>query len=191
MNNEGDKAELKEKREVVIEVHFMMLQFTAVNSHDYARWKNILTCMIDKDLGSAKNHCLRVIHLYKCNLNLLLRLYMWEIDQHCEDNHLLNKSSYDKKSGRRSIAAHDKSWYIDTINQIDNSTQRVKALSAYIPYKCLGTIQEICKKQDDQFEVQLAKATSLTQVLACSNISEECPFIHWNTCFVASIAFLF
>ena len=55
------------------------------------------------------------------------------------------------------IAAHDESWYIDIIDRTDKSTQRVKVLSAYTPFKSLGTIQEICKKQDDQFEVQLAK----------------------------------
>ena len=65
----------------------------------------------------------------------------------------------------------------------------MKALSAYTPYKSLGTIQGICKKQDDQFEVQLAKATRLTRALACSNVSEKCAFIHWNSCLVASITF--
>ena len=53
------------------------------------------------------------------------------------------------QTGAPVIAAHDKSWYIDIVNQRDSSTQRVKVLSAYIPYKSLGTIQEICQKQDD------------------------------------------
>ena len=69
----------------------------------YTRWKNILTYMIEKDLGSAKIHRLQVIHLYKCDLNLLLGLYMREMDQHCEENHLLNKGSYGGRPGRRSI----------------------------------------------------------------------------------------
>ena len=93
------------------------------------------------------------------------------------------------RNGALVIAAHDESWYIDIIDRTDNSTQRVKALSAYTPYKSLGTIQGICKKQDDQFEVQLAKATRLTRALACSQVSEKCAFIHWNACFVPSIAF--
>ena len=59
--------------------------------------------MIEKDLGSTKIHRLRVIHLYKCDLNLLLGLYMQEMDQHCEDNYLLNKGSYGGRPGRRSI----------------------------------------------------------------------------------------
>ena len=93
------------------------------------------------------------------------------------------------QSGAPVNAIHDESWYIDIVDRTDKSTQRVKALSAYTPYKSLGTIQGICQKQDDQFEVQLAEATRLTRVLACSHVLEKCAFIHWNACFVASIAF--
>ena len=56
--------------------------------------------MIEKDLGSAKIYQLRVIHLYECDLNLLLGFYMQEMDQHCEDNYLLNKGSYGERPGR-------------------------------------------------------------------------------------------
>ena len=35
------------------------------------------------------------------------------------------------QNGAPIIAAHDKSWYIDIVDRTDNSTQRVKALSAY------------------------------------------------------------
>ena len=80
--NPGDKVDLENKREMIIDVYFMMLQLAAANSHVYVWLKNIITCMIEKDLGSAKIHQLRVIHLYKCDLNLLLGLYMREIDQH-------------------------------------------------------------------------------------------------------------
>ena len=75
------------------------------------------------------------------------------------------------RNGAPVIAAHDKSWYIDIVDRMDNSTQRVKALSAYTPYKSLGTIQGIYTKQDDQFEV-------LTRALACSNVSKKIVFIH-------------
>ena len=103
LNNAGEKADLEEKKELISDVPFMMLQIAAKNSHVYARWKYILTCMIEKDLESAKIHRLRVIHLYECDLNLLLSLYMREMDQHCEDNHLLNKGSYSGRPGRQSI----------------------------------------------------------------------------------------
>ena len=48
------------------------------------------------------------------------------------------------QSGAPVIAAHDESWYIDIVDRIDNSTQRVKTLLAYTPYKSLGTIQGFC-----------------------------------------------
>ena len=90
---------LENAREIIIDVHFMMLQIAAKNKHVYTQWRNILTCMIEKDLGSAKIHRLRVIHLYKCNLNLLLGLYIREMGQHCKDNYLLNKGSYGGQPG--------------------------------------------------------------------------------------------
>ena len=91
LDDPGDKAMVEEAREIIIDVHFMMLQIAAKHKHIYQRWRNILTCMIEKDLGSAKIHRLRVIHLYECDLNLLLGLYMREMDQHCEDKFLLTR----------------------------------------------------------------------------------------------------
>ena len=101
LEDPGDKVMIEEKRDIIINVHFMMLQLAAKNRHVYARWRNILTCMIEKDVGSAKIHRLRVIHLYECNLNLLLGLYMREMDQHCENSHLLNQCSYGGRPCRR------------------------------------------------------------------------------------------
>ena len=98
----GDKISIEEKREPIIQVHFMMLQIAAIHSHVYKWWTNILTCMIKKDPGSAKIHRLRVIHLCECNLNLLLRLFMHEMDQHCEGKHLINKGTYGGQANRRS-----------------------------------------------------------------------------------------
>ena len=94
---------LEEKREIIINVHFIILQIAAKNQHVYTRWRNVLMCMIEKDLGSANIYQLRVIHLYECDSNLLLGLYMREMDQHCEDNHLFNKGSYGERPRRQSI----------------------------------------------------------------------------------------
>ena len=77
------------------------------------------------------------------------------------------------QTGAPVVAVHNNSWYIDIVDQTNNSTHRVKALSTYTPYKCLGIIQGICEKHNDQFEVQLAKATRLNLALACSNVSEK------------------
>ena len=56
-----------------------------------------------KDFRSSKIHQLRVIHLYECDLNLLLGLYMREMEQHCKDNFLFNIGSKGGRPGLRSI----------------------------------------------------------------------------------------
>ena len=93
------------------------------------------------------------------------------------------------RSGAPVIEAHDKSWYINIKDKTDNTIERVQAISAYTPYKSLGTIQGICKKQDDQFECQLTKAKRLTCALACSGVSATCALIHWNSVFKVTIAY--
>ena len=74
--DEANKTKVEEKRAPIIEVHFIMLQIAALCSHVYKRWTYILTCMIEKDEGSAKIHRLQVIHLYKWDLNLLLGIFL-------------------------------------------------------------------------------------------------------------------
>ena len=67
--------------EPIIKVYFVMSQIAAIHSHVCKWWTNILTCMIEKDPGYAKIHQLRVIRLYKYNSNLLLGLFLCEMDQ--------------------------------------------------------------------------------------------------------------
>jgi hypothetical protein len=59
--------------------------------------------MLGKDSGIPTIHRLRVIHLYECNLNLLFSLFFRELDQHCEDNYLINKGVYGCRPSRRAI----------------------------------------------------------------------------------------
>lgn len=89
-----EKHYFEEMKEETIEVHYIMLNIAAIHSHLYKLWKNILTCMIEKDKGSAKIHRLRVIHLYECDLKLLLALFLCKLDQHCKDNRMINKGTY-------------------------------------------------------------------------------------------------
>jgi hypothetical protein len=59
--------------------------------------------MLGKDTGIPRIHRLRVIHLYECDLNLLLSIFFRELDQHCEDNFLINKGVYGCRPSRRAI----------------------------------------------------------------------------------------
>ena len=50
------------------------------------------------------NHDLRVIHLYyECDLNLQFSISFRELDQHWEDNNLINKGVYGCRPNRRAI----------------------------------------------------------------------------------------
>jgi len=101
--NEEDRERLEGIRTELIEMHATMLQTAYDNEHVYERWEYILTCMLSKDNGIPRIHRLRVIHLYECDLNLLFSIFFRELDQHCEDNYLINKGVYGCRPNRRAI----------------------------------------------------------------------------------------
>jgi hypothetical protein len=101
--DDKDRERLDDIRTEIIELHARILQTAYDNKHVYKRWEYILTCMLGKDSGIPRIHRLRVIHLYECDLNLLFSLFFRELDQHCEDNHLINKGVYGCRPSRRAI----------------------------------------------------------------------------------------
>jgi hypothetical protein len=101
--DEDDRSRLEGIRLDIIELHATMLQTAYDNEHVYKRWEYILTCMLGKDIGIPRIHRLRVIHLYECDLNLLFSIFFRELDQHCEDNYLINKGVYGCRPSRRAI----------------------------------------------------------------------------------------
>ena len=42
----ADRVYIEEKQEPIINIHFIMLNITAMHSHTFERWHNILTCTI-------------------------------------------------------------------------------------------------------------------------------------------------
>ncbi|OEU19894.1 hypothetical protein FRACYDRAFT_235957 [Fragilariopsis cylindrus CCMP1102] len=101
--NKKDRERLDDIRQDIIDLHATMLQTAYDNEHVYKRWEYILTCMLAKETGIPRIHRLRVIHLYECDLNLLFSLVFRELDQHCEDNFLLNKGVYGCRPNRRAM----------------------------------------------------------------------------------------
>ena len=101
--NEEERDKLEGMRIDIIEMHAAMLQTAYDNEHVYDRWSYILTCMLGKDSGVPRIHRLRIIHLYECDLNLLLGMFFREFDQHCEDNDLMNKGIYGCRPNRRAM----------------------------------------------------------------------------------------
>ncbi|OEU09351.1 hypothetical protein FRACYDRAFT_248200 [Fragilariopsis cylindrus CCMP1102] len=99
--NDKDRERLEGIRSDITEMHAGMLQTAYDNEHVYSRWEYILTCMLAKEPGIPRIHRLRVIHLYECDLNLMFALFFRELDQHCEDNNLINKGVYGCRPNRR------------------------------------------------------------------------------------------
>ena len=93
------------------------------------------------------------------------------------------------RNGSPVVAPTDPEWFINITNKSDGTSQRVQAISTYTPYKSLGTIQGLCKQQNNQFEIQLGKSKHLTQARTCSGVSSEYAWIHWNSVFVSSISY--
>ncbi|OEU23095.1 hypothetical protein FRACYDRAFT_233261 [Fragilariopsis cylindrus CCMP1102] len=101
--NKKHREQLDDIRDETIDLHATMLQTAYDNEHVYKRWEYILTCMLAKESGIPRIHRLQVIHLYECDLNLLFSLFFRELDQHCEDNFLLNKGVYGCRPNRRAM----------------------------------------------------------------------------------------
>jgi hypothetical protein len=101
--DDEDRDRLEGIRTDIIEMHAKMLQTAYDNEHVFKRWEYILTCMLGKDSGIPRIHRLRVIHLYECDLNLQFSIFFRELDQHCEDNYLINKGVYGCRPNRRAI----------------------------------------------------------------------------------------
>ena len=101
--NDQEREILEQKCEDIINVHFNMLFIAAIHEHVYNRWKLILTFMVEKDIGSTLIHRLRMVHLYECDLNLLLGLFVRELDHHCKDNKLINDGICSSRTNRWAI----------------------------------------------------------------------------------------
>ena len=95
-SNGDDYEAIVEKKQAIIDLHYLMLCISDNNKYVSERWKMVVTQMIEKDPGSPKINRLCVIHLYKCDLNLLIGLYFRKLSQHLEDNKLLNPGTYSR-----------------------------------------------------------------------------------------------
>jgi hypothetical protein len=52
--------------------------------------------MLEKEPGNPKIHCLRVIHLYEADYNLILGIKWQALVHHCKDNKLLHPMAPDR-----------------------------------------------------------------------------------------------
>jgi hypothetical protein len=64
---------IEKQRMALIGAHVSMIKYAIKQSYSYARWKNVINVMIEKEPGSSKVHRLRVIHIYQADYNFILQ----------------------------------------------------------------------------------------------------------------------
>jgi hypothetical protein len=82
-----DKDATKHLAEEIMEAHFQMTALCAKLGMSLNRWQEVVTATLEKDTGSPKLHRLRVAHLLKADLNLLIKIiiarcFVWHGEKH-------------------------------------------------------------------------------------------------------------
>lgn len=68
--------ELKNIQIKILQVYYLISMTCLQTSSSLPRWQKVTTTMIKKDNNNSKINKLRVIHLYKADYNLLLKI-LW------------------------------------------------------------------------------------------------------------------
>jgi hypothetical protein len=75
------------------------LNYSITHGHAYARWKNVVNVMIEKDLGDVHIHRLCVTHLYEHDFGLFLALYWKQMLRKLEARGTINAGQYGGRAG--------------------------------------------------------------------------------------------
>jgi hypothetical protein len=99
----------KEDNDINLSMKLMHLYYkiTAISAYlgtPLKRWKNVSTCMIQKDKNSTKINRLRVIHLYEADYNLILKI-VWARNGiwNAHNKNALNDGQAGSRPGKRAI----------------------------------------------------------------------------------------
>jgi len=77
----------------ILKLLIWMMELAVTHTHTYDQWKTIWTILLEKDTGNPQINCLRTIHLYKADYNLLLKWFsskgfiLSSKKVHCITNH--------------------------------------------------------------------------------------------------------
>jgi hypothetical protein len=98
-------AALENTAKELLSLHVRLLQLAIQHKHSYPRWQRVANLILEKDLGIPKIHRLRIIHLYKADLNLLLGIYFARtLVRHIEGQSGFNPGCYGNRAG---LSAHE------------------------------------------------------------------------------------
>jgi hypothetical protein len=76
-----------------------VMNFCIQSGHVLERWKTVVNTMIPKDVGNAKIHRLRVIHIYEADLNLLLAVKWRDLLRTTDANSWVNDTQFGARPG--------------------------------------------------------------------------------------------
>jgi hypothetical protein len=68
---------LEDKWKQMIRAQVQLINYAMKHGYVYPRWETVVNIMIEKELGNAKIHRMRVIHLYEADCNFILGV-KWE-----------------------------------------------------------------------------------------------------------------
>ena len=71
-NPSKEATELELSRQMILDGHLTLLNYSLHFGHPYKPWTHIVNTMLEKDKGTPKIHQLWVIHLYEADYNLIL-----------------------------------------------------------------------------------------------------------------------
>ena len=98
-----EAIELVEWRSRIIYAHVLLLNYALKFGYVYERWLGILVTILKKDPGPPKLHCLRAIHLYKWDWNLLMGV-KWHHLLHLEcDQKFINENCFGSMPGKECL----------------------------------------------------------------------------------------
>jgi hypothetical protein len=88
----------------LLHAHLASINYCFRHGYSSKRWKDIINVMILKEPGNTKVHCLRVIHIFEADYNLILSLKWRALLKHAKDQNLLNDGQYGSRSDQEAPA---------------------------------------------------------------------------------------
>jgi hypothetical protein len=97
--NSPEGKQLSKIQDGLIQAQVSLLNYSITHGHAYARWKNVVNVMIEKDLGDVHIHRLCVTHLYEHDFGLFLALYWKQMLRKLEARGTINAGQYGGRAG--------------------------------------------------------------------------------------------
>ena len=87
------------------------------------------------------------------------------------------------------VSALNPDLHVKLLDRTYDTRVQIDVISAYTPYKSLGTMQAISEKNTAQFEALKKKVTELIRALSLSRVTHQGAWLHHLLCFAPSIAY--